>query len=207
MVGNGTSAVQIIPSIAPQVKELHVFQRRPAWVVEREQFKYSELAKKLFLYIPLLMWLYRAYIFIKYEIRHHVFKTNSYFAQIGKIFRIREYSPEHFQISISATRDSMELLKTQIPGDTNLQDAVTPQFKFGCKRLLVTNDYYPALNMPHCTVHNAKILKVNTNSITMENGITQELDVRPTYILIDFPFPYGTFICLNISASQLSTHF
>ncbi len=72
----------------------------------------------------------------------------------------------------------MELLRTQIPNNKKLQDALTPRFQFGCKRLLVTNDYYPALNSPHCTVHTDKITKVNDNSITMENGVTQQLDVR-----------------------------
>lgn len=68
-------------------------------------------------------------------------------------------------------------METQIPNDSKLQNALTPEFKFGCKRLLLTNDYYPALKMPHCTVHSGKIAKVNDHSITMENGVTQELDV------------------------------
>lgn len=74
---------------------------------------------------------------------------------------------------------SIKQLKAQIPDDPNLQKALIPQFAFGCKRLLLTNDYYPALAMPHCTVHMSKITKVNDHSITMENGDTQELDVRP----------------------------
>lgn len=72
---------------------------------------------------------------------------------------------------------SMKRLKKQIPDDENLQKTLTPQFKFGCKRLMLTNDYYPALNMPHCTVHTSRIAKVDDHSITMENGVTQKLDV------------------------------
>lgn len=75
---------------------------------------------------------------------------------------------------------SIKQLRNQIPDDSNLQKAMTPQFQFGCKRLLLTNDYYPALNMSNCTVHNGKIEKVNDHSITMENGPTQELDVNQT---------------------------
>lgn len=75
----------------------------------------------------------------------------------------------------------MKQLKRQIPDDPDLQKALIPQFAFGCKRLLLTNDYYPALNESHCTVHMSKITKVNDHSITMENGTTQELDVRPYF--------------------------
>ncbi|XP_037034951.1 FAD-binding monooxygenase ktnD-like [Bradysia coprophila] len=158
IVGSGTSACQIIPNIVPKVKQLHVFQRRASWVVGRAQFEYSKFVKKLFLLIPFLLWLYRAYIFIKYEIRHHAFKGKSYFSEL-------------------ASRDSIELLKSQIPNNKDLQEAMTPKFQFGCKRLLVTNDYYPALNQSNCTVHNSKITKVTDNSIIMENGVSQELDV------------------------------
>lgn len=84
IVGSGTSACQIIPNIVHKVKELHVFQRRPSWVVGRAQFEYSKIVKELFLLIPFLLWLYRAYIFIKYEIRHHAFKAKSYFSEIGE---------------------------------------------------------------------------------------------------------------------------
>lgn len=80
-------------------------------------------------------------------------------------------------IFLSASKASIKQLKAQIPDDINLQKALIPQFKFGCKRLLLTNDYYPALNMPNCTVHSSKITKVNDHSITMENGVTQKLDV------------------------------
>lgn len=73
----------------------------------------------------------------------------------------------------------MKQLKRQIPDDPDLRKALVPQFAFGCKRLMLTNDYYPALNMSNCTVHTSKITKVNDHSITMENGDTQELDVRP----------------------------
>jgi len=158
IVGSGTSAVQIIPSIVPDVKELHVFQRRPAWVVPRQQFEFSKFVKTLFAYIPFFMLLYRSYIYVKNEFRYYAFKANSNIAKL-------------------AIKGSIKQLKRQIPDDKDLQIAMTPKFQFGCKRLMLTNDYYPALNRSHCTVHSAKIEKVNDHSITMENGMTQKLDV------------------------------
>lgn len=77
-----------------------------------------------------------------------------------------------------ATKASLKQLRRQIPNDESLRKALTPQFQFGCKRMLLTNDYYPALSRPNCTVHTSTITNVNDHSITMENGVTQKLDVR-----------------------------
>lgn len=84
IVGSGTSAVQIIPSIAPQVKELHVFQRRSAWVLPRAQFEFPTFVKTLFSYIPLFMTLYRTFVYLSNEFRYYAFQANSYFAKAGK---------------------------------------------------------------------------------------------------------------------------
>lgn len=80
---------------------------------------------------------------------------------------------------LSAMKNSIALVKKQIPDNPELQQNLIPKFKLGCKRLLLTNDYYPALNMPQTTVHTSAITKVNDDSITMENGVTQKLDVSP----------------------------
>lgn len=84
-MGSGTSAVQIIPSIVPRVKELHVFQRRPAWVVPRQQFEFPGFVKKLFSYIPFFMLLYRTFIYVNNELRYYAFKANSKVAKLGEI--------------------------------------------------------------------------------------------------------------------------
>ncbi|KAG4073235.1 hypothetical protein HA402_008581 [Bradysia odoriphaga] len=158
IVGSGTSAVQIIPSIVPKVKELHVFQRRSAWVLPRQQFEFPTFVKTLFSFIPFFMTLYRTFLYLSLEFRYYAFKANSYF---GK----------------AASKASMKFLKAQIPDDSNLRQTLTPKFKFGCKRMLLTNDYYPALNMPKTTIHTSTITQVGGNSFTMENGVTQKLDV------------------------------
>lgn len=88
IVGSGTSAVQIIPSIAPKVKELHVFQRRSAWVIPKRQFEFPQYVRTLFSYIPFLMTLYRTFIYFSNEFTYYAFKANSFFAKTGKNYII-----------------------------------------------------------------------------------------------------------------------
>lgn len=179
IVGSGTSAVQIIPSIAPAVKELHVFQRRSAWVLPRPQFEFPAFVKTLFSYMPIFMSMYRTIIYLTNEFRYYAFKANSFFGKAGKAFELISLTDNdnHHLMYFPATKASLQLLRAQIPNDVNLQKTLTPQFKFGCKRMLLSNEYYPALNLSKTTVHSSTITNVNHNSITMENGVTQKLDV------------------------------
>ncbi len=188
VIGSGTSAVQIIPSIAPVVKELHVFQRRSAWVLPRQQFAVPTYVKTLFSYIPFLMTMFRTFLYLSAEFRYYAFKANSFFGKAGNKFYEIFYCVNFINQTIffSATKGSLKLLKAQIPDDIELRKALTPQFKFGCKRMLLTNEYYPALNQSKSTVHTSKITKVNDHSITMENGVTQKLDVSLSYKNVAF---------------------
>lgn len=184
IVGSGTSAVQIIPSIAKRVKELHVFQRRSAWVVPRHQFEFSQFVKTMFAYIPFLMLLYRLYIYLVNELNYYGFKTNSFLGKLGEIFNkliltIIQICQSPFFV---ASKASLQQLKNQVPDNEKLRNSLTPTFAFGCKRLMLTNDYYPALNLSHVTVHCGKIDKVSDDSIKMENGVTQKLDVRQKFL-------------------------
>jgi len=73
VIGSGASAVQIIPSLAARMDasaELHCYQRKPAWISPRTQFKFPEFVKWLFATVPLLMWLFRAAIFLYDDIRY-----------------------------------------------------------------------------------------------------------------------------------------
>jgi len=158
IVGSGASAIQIIPNIASRVKELHVFQRKPAWVVYRQQWQFPEFLKTLFVYLPFLMLIYRAYLYLMNEIKHFTFKANSFLNGLAK-------------------KGSLKYLKEQIPENDKLRNDLTPGYAFGCKRLLPTNDYYPALNLSHVSVHAGKIAKVQDQTIVMENGTSKKLDV------------------------------
>jgi cation diffusion facilitator CzcD-associated flavoprotein CzcO len=83
VIGSGASAIQIIPSIAPRVQKLHTYQRKPAWVISRPQFKFPQVVKSIFSRFPLFMWLYRTFIFLFNELKFFAL-PNSFSNQWGK---------------------------------------------------------------------------------------------------------------------------
>jgi len=64
----------------------------------------------------------------------------------------------------------------QIPGNQSLQNALTPNYSFGCKRITPSSDYYPALALPHVKLHRQKIIKVESDALCTEDG-RQKIDV------------------------------
>ena len=94
IVGSGASAIQIIPSIAPEVKELHCYQRKPAWVKSKPLYHFSGFTKWAFKTIPLVMWLYRCILFLVSELLHNAFLHNSYTSKLGMFEVIWIYNDE-----------------------------------------------------------------------------------------------------------------
>ncbi|MHB2059900.1 flavin-containing monooxygenase [Pseudomonas monsensis] len=144
IVGSGASAVQVIPAIAPDVAQLHVFQRTPHWVLPRADRLFGPLQRWLLGVKPaykLLRWL----IYWQFETRVIAFK----------------YSRPAIRM---VQRQALRLLERQVR-DPALRKKLTPDFTIGCKRVLLSNTYYPALTRPNVTLH------------TREQGITS-LDER-----------------------------
>jgi len=86
VIGSGASAIQIIPSIVDKIGttgELHSYQRKPGWVNPKFQYTYPNFVKWIFAYIPLIMWIYRCYIFFKNDQRHMIFTKNRIMTWLG----------------------------------------------------------------------------------------------------------------------------
>ena len=123
VIGTGASAVQVVPSIAAIVAKLSVFQRTPAWVVPKFDKVYSRTAKRIMKRIP---WLLRVSRFLKYWLSEIlgplVFLNSRVLSAIG-------------------TQLSMWNLRRQV-ADPELRSKLTPKFQFGCKRVMVSDDYW-----------------------------------------------------------------
>jgi cation diffusion facilitator CzcD-associated flavoprotein CzcO len=156
IVGSGASAVQVIPAIAPQVEQLHVFQRTPHWVLPRADRQFGPLQRWLLGLKPaykLLRWL----IYWQFETRVIAFK----------------YSKAAIHI---VQQHALRFLKRQVP-DPALQEKLTPDFTIGCKRVLVSSTYYPALSRANVTLHTREqgIASIDETGINTEDG--QHIDV------------------------------
>ena len=157
VIGTGASAIQVIPNIADQVKELRVIQRTAAWVLPRANPMVSDSTKKLFNNFPIIELLQREYIFWTNELFGLAFVGNNFVNKIVSKF-------------------ALSYLKKKIPNEV-LRQKLTPTYKLGCKRILVSKAYLPTFNKSHVTLHNQTIQEIKEHSILFENGEEIAVDI------------------------------
>lgn len=155
VIGTGASAIQFIPEIQPDVESLHVFQRTPAWVLPREDSTISPFLKKVYSHIPMLQKLARIKIYFKRELLVVGFRN-----------------PEKME---NAKSEAIKHLHSAIM-DPLLREKLTPNYTIGCKRVLLSNNYYPALAQSNVSVHTTGIAEVNEDSLIDDDGNNIEVD-------------------------------
>lgn len=157
VVGTGASAIQFVPQIAPRAGKVYVFQRTPPWIVPRHDFAIPDKWKKRFRSYGLTMWGFRQYIFWRQEFRVLGFLGNKFVR--GK-----------------ATEIATRLLKRKVK-DPALREALTPKYELGCKRVLVSDDFYPTMNRENVELVTAGISEVCPQSIVTADGVERPVDV------------------------------
>jgi cation diffusion facilitator CzcD-associated flavoprotein CzcO len=157
VVGTGASSIQFVPQIAPRVGKLHLFQRTPAWIVPRLDFAFSEKWKRRFRRMPLTRWALRQYIFWRQEFRVLGFLGNESIRKKAEAIALR-----HLARRIK---------------DPKLRAALTPDYQLGCKRVLVSDDFYPALSRPNVELVTNTITEVRERSIVTRDGVERPIDI------------------------------
>ena len=157
VIGTGASAIQFVPQIAPRVGKLYLFQRTPAWILPRMDFPLSEKGRNRFRNVPLLRWAFRQFLFWRQEVRVFAFLGNQ---TLRKAFE--KFGRSH--------------LARQVP-DLKLQAALAPNYALGCKRILVSDDFYPSLNRPNVELVTDSIEEVREHSIVTKDGTERPVDV------------------------------
>jgi cation diffusion facilitator CzcD-associated flavoprotein CzcO len=157
VVGTGASAIQFVPQIAPRVGKLSLFQRTPPWIVPRLDFPFSEKWKSRFRSIPITRWALRQFIFWRQEFRVLGFLGNE-------------------SVRKKAEDIALRLLARRIK-DPKLRAALTPNYQLGCKRVLVSDDYYPTLNRSNVELVTEGIAEVCEHSIVTRDGVERPIDV------------------------------
>eukprot|EP01117_Protostelium_nocturnum_P008794 TRINITY_DN3152_c1_g1_i1.p1 TRINITY_DN3152_c1_g1~~TRINITY_DN3152_c1_g1_i1.p1 ORF type:complete len:360 (+),score=86.88 TRINITY_DN3152_c1_g1_i1:38-1081(+) len=154
IVGSGASAIQVVPSIAREVDKLYVYQRTPSWIVPRNNFPYPGWAKSLFSTFPVVASVWRSLIFLKNELSFYAFGQDSYMSSI---------------MSTVANRIAKKHLLTSVPNE-ELREKLAPKYRMGCKRILVSNDFYPAMSLPNVELITDRITKVTETGIQTPSG-------------------------------------
>lgn len=174
-IGTGGSAIQYVPEIAPKVKQLYVFQRTPAWVIPRDERGYLGLEKSLFARFPLLRKLHRARLYWSNESRLLPILNSGIAKQLQTLAKL--------------------FIRFQVK-DKALAEKLTPDYTIGCKRILISNKYYPAFNRQNVELVTDGIQEIREHSIVTKDGIERPADciilgtgfvVDPRIYLRDFP--------------------
>ncbi|WP_216909025.1 flavin-containing monooxygenase [Nocardia noduli] len=156
VIGTGASAIQIVPAIAPQVAHLDVYQRTAPWLLPRMDRPYTLPERLAFKHIPGFQRLSRAAIYAARE------------TQVVGLAKVPALM-RGFELLAKAK------LRYEVR-DAELRKKVTPNFRIGCKRMLISNNYYPALSRPNVDLVTEGIAEIRANSIVTKDGTEREID-------------------------------
>jgi cation diffusion facilitator CzcD-associated flavoprotein CzcO len=157
IVGTGCSAVQVAPAIQPLVAHLDIYQRSPGWTLPKMDFVYKERTKKLFERFPALQKLDRKAVFA--------------FMELGAVAMTRK--PGILKAFEAIGRRQI----TQAISDPELRAKVMPSDSIGCKRMMLTDEWYPTLTKPNVELVTDPIAEVTTSGIRAADGTERPTDV------------------------------
>jgi cation diffusion facilitator CzcD-associated flavoprotein CzcO len=156
MFGTGATAVQIAPRIQPAVRRLTVFQRTPPWVLPHPDREITARQKRLYARAPLLQKLSRAAIYTMRE---------GYV--LGFVLQPRI-------LKLPETVAKLHMRK--YVKDAKLREKLTPKYAIGCKRILLSDDWYPAITAPNAELVTDPVERVEGNTIVTRDGMRREVD-------------------------------
>lgn len=156
VIGTGSTASQLVPPIAAEAAHLTVFQRTANWVLPRLDRRYTAL-DRLLAHIPPYAWAVRAFW-----------------------VQVLEWGRRGFDEGTLARRGMLraaEALRRRQIADPALRERLTPPYPLGCKRIIYSNDFYPALAQPNVELVTAPIACITERSIVTADGREHPLDV------------------------------
>lgn len=156
VVGTGASGVQIVPELVRQAASVKVFQRTPGWVLPRINTETGEFTKSIYRRIPGAQQLARALWFWGHESVALGVVWNTPLTRV-----VEAVSKLHLRLQVR---------------DPWLRRQLTPDFAAGCKRLLMTSDYYPALQRDNCTLVTWPIARIAPQGIRTVEGVEHRFD-------------------------------
>jgi cation diffusion facilitator CzcD-associated flavoprotein CzcO len=157
VIGTGASAIQFVPRIAPQVAQLTVYQRTPPWILPHRDRPFGPRERRLYRLFPFAQRLLRWAIYLRQELLIFGFTGG---ARIQARFR----------------KFASWMLERQV-ADPELRRRLTPDYAPGCKRLLITNEWYPALQRHNVELVTEPVARLEGRRVIAASGAAREADV------------------------------
>ncbi|MFG2927874.1 flavin-containing monooxygenase [Streptomyces achromogenes] len=156
MVGTGASAIQIVPAIQPQAGRLTLFQRTPPWVMPRMDRAISGAERWLHRRLPVTAQARRGLLWGIRELQVQAFTKRP--DELGLVEQL-------------AKRNMARAIK-----DPALRAKLTPDYRIGCKRILLSSEYYPALARPNVDVVASGLAEIRGSTLVAADGTEAEVD-------------------------------
>jgi cation diffusion facilitator CzcD-associated flavoprotein CzcO len=156
LIGSGATAVQVVPNIQPRLAKLHLFQRTPPWVLPHFDHPVGPRLRELYRRAPALQRLSRAFIYAARE---------SFVPGIT-----RDQRGLKLQKAVARAH-----LRRQVP-DPELRERLTPSYEIFCKRIILSSEWYPAIQAPNVDLVSSGVREVRERSIVDNDGVEREID-------------------------------
>ncbi|KAF2443240.1 monooxygenase [Karstenula rhodostoma CBS 690.94] len=166
VIGSGCSAVQIVPELAKVANKVSVFQRTPHWMVPRGDVDIPEWKKALYRHFPSAQRYWRKYYITANE---GDFSSNN--------FSETEENAQLKQVALNMMRE-------QLPDRPDLWEKLTPEYPLGCKRLVVSDFFYPALGLPNVELEARRIHDFTPQTIRVVGTDGHSEEVEPQFDLV-----------------------
>ncbi|MFC9980454.1 flavin-containing monooxygenase [Gordonia sp. NPDC127522] len=158
VIGTGASAIQLVPEVAKVAGRLDVYQRTAPWIVPRTERAYSSVEH----------WAYKNVPGYQSAVRGGIYAANEVVA-FGLTYSPKTLKPVELLCRANILRG--------IGRDAELRRKATPTFQVGCKRILRSNDWYPALARPNVDLVTDGIDRITPTGIVSKDGTVREVDV------------------------------
>lgn len=156
VIGSGASAIQFVPQIQPKVRQLYQFQRTPPWILPHPDRPIPAARRKLYRQRPLAQRLVRWTIYWAEEM------VALFFTRLPhRVGWLKRHALRHLERQIA---------------DQHLRDSLTPDYEPGCKRLLISNDYYPAIAAANAELVVQPISHITAGAVVTADGREREVD-------------------------------
>lgn len=160
VIGSAASAVQIVPEIARKAAQVSVFQRTPNYVIPRHDRHYSKFEQWCFRNVPLYGKIYRLALFLRYDwLAYPIVKTSA--DNLARRYAVRQFR---------------RLLRKSVP-DPELRAKLTPDYPIGCKRVLISDEFFSALTRENVALVTEGIECITPGGVRTADGVEHEADI------------------------------
>lgn len=176
VVGTGASAAQLVPEVARRARHLTVFQRTPAWIIPRRDRPIGPLRRRLFGRLPLLLKMARLVLWARNEMR------------VPALMRWHWLAAGHRWLAHRHRRAQLR--------DPGLRQKMKPGYDIGCKRVILSDDFYPTFNRDNVELVDRAVERLDESGVFDAEGRHHAIDVLilATGFRATDPVPEGMFL-------------